>query len=171
MYLKCPRGITFPPLTIPAPWVILRVGWPIIHRISHWWLPFVFFLGNRAGLKPTTFSLLLVFRVFLALLSPPFPPQWYSTFECCLLGLFFNNNIYIYIYRLGGVWVLFLRSQGARSRVISVLRECIWNAPVVSLFLLWRYRLPGLSLRRVVYPWVPSWRLHPVSMRRIWRLS
>ena len=45
--------------------------------------------GNReAELKPTTFSLLLLFRVFLFFLTP----QRYSAFECCLLEVL---NIYI----------------------------------------------------------------------------
>ena len=52
-----------------------------------------------------------------------------------------------------GVWVQLLGSQGARSRVIFVLRECIWNAPAVSLFL-------GSPPRQVIYPtgsMVPPW--------------
>ena len=55
---------------------------------------------------------------------------------------------------LGGVWVQLLGGQGARARVILVLRECIWNAPAVSLV------LPvfddagtlGSPQRQVIYP-------------------
>ena len=36
--------------------------------------------------------------------------------------------------------------QGSRARVILVLRECIWYAPVILLGSL------GFPLRRVVYP-------------------
>ena len=42
---------------------------------------------------------------------------------------------YIYIYGVGGVWVQLLGGQGARTVVILVLRECIWNAPAFSLVL------------------------------------
>ena len=54
-----------------------------------------FLAGNReAELKPTTFSLLLLFSfsVFPLLL----PPQRYSTFDCCLLGY----SLIIIIYYL-----------------------------------------------------------------------
>ena len=34
---------------------------------------------------------------------------------------------------MGRVWVQLLGGQGARARVILVLRECIWHAPAVSL--------------------------------------
>ena len=36
---------------------------------------------------------------------------------------------------MGGVWVQFLGGQGACTRVILALRECIWNVPAVSLVL------------------------------------
>ena len=36
---------------------------------------------------------------------------------------------------MGGVWVQLLEGQGFRALVILVLRECIWNAPAVSLIL------------------------------------
>ena len=36
---------------------------------------------------------------------------------------------------MGGVWVQLLESQRACALVILVLRECIWNTPVVSLVL------------------------------------
>ena len=36
---------------------------------------------------------------------------------------------------MGEVWVQFLGGEGARARVILVLRECIWNASAVSLVL------------------------------------
>ena len=57
-------------------------------------------------------------------------------------------------YGVGGVWVQLLGGQGARTRVILVLRECIWNAPAVSLV------LPafddtgslGFPPRHVIYP-------------------
>ena len=42
--------------------------------------------------------------------------------------------MYIYIWG-GGAWVPLLEGQGARARVILVLRERIWNAPAVSLVL------------------------------------
>ena len=34
-----------------------------------------------------------------------------------------------------GVWVQLLGGQGARDRVILVLRDCIWNEPGVPLVL------------------------------------
>ena len=36
---------------------------------------------------------------------------------------------------MGGVWVQLLGDQGARTRVVLVLLECIWIAPLVSLVL------------------------------------
>ena len=42
----------------------------------------------------------------------------------------------IYICGVGGVWVQLLGSQGARARVILLLRKRIWNASAVSLVLL-----------------------------------
>ena len=39
---------------------------------------------------------------------------------------------YIYIYMVDGVWVQLLGDHVALARVVLVLRECIWNAPVVS---------------------------------------
>ena len=54
-------------------------------------------VGNReAVLKPTTFSIPLLFCDFLSFLFS-WLPQWYITFECCLLVLLFNNNIIIII--------------------------------------------------------------------------
>ena len=55
---------------------------------------------------------------------------------------------------VGGVWVRVLGGQGARTRVILVLRECVWNAPAVLVV------LPafddtgslGSPQRQVVYP-------------------
>ena len=38
-----------------------------------------------------------------------------------------------YICWVRGIWVQLLGVQEARVRVILVLRECIWSAPVVSL--------------------------------------
>ena len=61
-----------------------------------WVIASCFLAGNgEAELKPTTFSSLtfpcfLVFPLFLT-------PQRYSTFECCLMGLLFNNNNNIYL--------------------------------------------------------------------------
>ena len=46
-----------------------------------------------------------------------------------------QEGAYIYIYGVAGVWVKLLGAQGARARVIFILRECIWNAATVSLFL------------------------------------
>ena len=37
--------------------------------------------------------------------------------------------------RVGGVWVQLLGGQGACACVILVFRECIWNAPSLSLVL------------------------------------
>ena len=63
---------------------------------------------------------------------------------------------------VGGVWVQLLGCQGSRARVVLVLRQCIWNAPAVSL-------VPpafdntgslGSPPRQVVYPpgfMVPPW--------------
>ena len=54
---------------------------------------------------------------------------------------------------MGGVWVQFLGGQGARARIILVLRECIWNAPAVSLALPAYDDAGSLgSPRRVVFP-------------------
>ena len=80
------------PLTISAPWVLLRFRWSI-PLVSPWVTVSSFLPGNmEAKLKPTTFSsLLLFFRVFLSTLL--LTPQRFSTFECCLLGLFTNNNV------------------------------------------------------------------------------
>ena len=55
---------------------------------------------------------------------------------------------------MGGVWAQLLGSQETCARFILVLRECIWNAPAVTLI------LPsfddtgslGSPARRVVYP-------------------
>ena len=54
----------------------------------------------------------------------------------------------------GGIWVQLLGFQGARARVILVLRKCIWNEPAVSLVLLafdYTYS-QGSPPRQVVYP-------------------
>ena len=57
------------PLTVPAPWVILRVNWsiPLVPPLV---TPSRFLAGNggEAELKLTTFSSLLLFRVFLSFL-------------------------------------------------------------------------------------------------------
>ena len=63
---------------------------------------------------------------------------------------------------MGGVWVQLLGSQWARARVIVVLRECIWNAPTVSLVLpaLDDTSSLGSPPRQDVYPpgsMVPPW--------------
>ena len=53
--------------------------------------------------------------------------------------------------------------EGSRARVILVLRECIWNAPAVSLVLLQAFGDTGslgFSQRKVVYPpssMAPPW--------------
>ena len=54
---------------------------------------------------------------------------------------------------MGGVWVQLLGGQGTRARVL-VLRECIWNAPLVSLALLAFDDTGSLGSpsRQVVYP-------------------
>ena len=55
---------------------------------------------------------------------------------------------------MGGVRVQLLEGQGTCARVILVLRECIWNAPAVSLVLLALHDTGSLGFppRRVVYP-------------------
>ena len=54
------------PLMILAPWVILHIGWPI-PQVPHWVITFHFLAWNKeAELKPTTFSSLLLFYVFLS---------------------------------------------------------------------------------------------------------
>ena len=81
-------GLASQPLTILAPWVLLRVRWSIT------WLNgstlgdcLPLFSGNReAELKLTTFS----FTCFC--LSSSLTLQRYSTFEGCLRGLLLNNN-------------------------------------------------------------------------------
>ena len=63
------------------------------------------------------------------------------------------------MYGVERVWAQLLRGQRARDHVVLVLRECIWNAPAVSLV------LPvfddtsslGSPPRRVVYLLVPPW--------------
>ena len=58
---------------------------------------------------------------------------------------------------MGGVWVQLLRGQGAHARVILVLRQCIWNAPTVSVVLLDFVDTGSLGSppRQVVYsPWL-----------------
>ena len=65
-------------------------------------------------------------------------------------------------------------SEGSR-RVILVLRECIWNAPAISLVLP-TFDVTGSlgSLRQVVYPpgsMIPSWVTAPLSLRGIGKLS
>ena len=56
------------PLTITDPWVFHRVGWPI-HLVPPWVTASHFLAGNReTEQKPTTFSSLLLFRVFLSFL-------------------------------------------------------------------------------------------------------
>ena len=66
----------------------------------------------------------------------------------------------MYLCRVGGVWVQLLRGQEAHTRVILVLRECIWSVPVVSLVLLaskisapWVFLRVGWS-NPLVQPWV-----------------
>ena len=55
-------------LTIPALWVFLRVGWSI-SLVLPWMTASHFLVGNsEAELKPSTFSSLLLFRVFLSFL-------------------------------------------------------------------------------------------------------
>ena len=53
----------------------------------------------------------------------------------------------------GGVWAQLLWGQGSRDRVVLVLRECIWNASVVSLALLAFDGTDSLGIppRQVVY--------------------
>ena len=64
-----------------------------------------------------------------------------------------------------GVWVQLLEGQGASARVILVLRECIWNAPAVSLVLLAFYDTGSLgspprqvvcSPGSMITPWVTT---------------
>ena len=74
------------PLTIPAPWVFLYIG-SSIPLVPPWVIASHFLVRNGdTELKPTAFSSLLLFGSF-----------FYSTFDCCLLGLLLNSNIYIYI--------------------------------------------------------------------------
>ena len=87
----CPRSrLNSQPLTIPAPWVLLHIGWSIT-MVPPGVTASRFLAGNReAELKSNTFSSLLLFRVFLLSSSPN--SQRYNTFECCLLRLLLNNN-------------------------------------------------------------------------------
>ena len=66
---KRPRSrLSSQPLTITVSWVLLRVGWSI-HLAPPWVTASRFFVGNReAELKHTTFSSLLLLRVFLSFL-------------------------------------------------------------------------------------------------------
>ena len=81
-----------------------------------------------------------------------------ETFEYDSIFTFTNVGTeipeYIYIYGVGGVWVQFLDGQGARARVILVLRQCIWNTGVVSLVLPAFHDIGSLGSppSRVVYP-------------------
>ena len=118
-----------------------QVVYPSGSMVSPWVTASRFLAGNRnAELKPTTFSSLLLIRVFLS-------------FFCFLLFFFFPHTrinylgwggwfplVFVFVcaracvcVRGGGVWVQLLGVQGSRARVILVLRECIWNAPAVSL--------------------------------------
>ena len=79
------------------------------------------------------------------------------------------------MYGVEGLWVQLLRG-GQRARVIIVLRECIWNAPAVSLILLAFDDTGSLDSPpcRVVYSpgsMVPLYVIAPVSLRGIGRLS
>ena len=74
--------------------------------------------NREAELKPTTFSSLLHFRDFLSFLF--WPPQLYSTFECRLLGLLFNNNIYIYIYITDGMCFHILGGSVSTKNIYSL---------------------------------------------------
>ena len=63
---------------------------------------------------------------------------------------------------MGGVWIQLLETQGARAPAILVLRECIWNASVVSLILPPFHDTGSLGSpsRQIVYPpgfMVPPW--------------
>ena len=55
---------------------------------------------------------------------------------------------------MGGDWVQLLGGQGARTRVFLVIRECIWNAPAISLVLSAFDDISSLGAppRQVVYP-------------------
>ena len=58
------------PLTIPSPWVLLRVRW-FITLVPKWVTVSRFLAGNRdVELTLITFSSLLIFRVFLSFLLP-----------------------------------------------------------------------------------------------------
>ena len=66
----------------------------------------------------------------------------------------------------GLVWLQLLEAQGARARVILVLRECVWNAPVSLVLPAFDHTSSLGSLpRQVVYspgsmvpPWVIAFR-------------
>ena len=74
-----------------------------------------FFMGNReSGLKPTTFSLVLLFRVFLSF-HFSLPPGGIAPFVCCLLGY----CLIIIIYGKGS-WFHMLGGQSFRDRVMYV---------------------------------------------------
>ena len=85
------------PLTIPAPWVLLRIGWSIL-LVPPWVTAFRFFAGNReAELKPTTFSSLLLFHIFLSLLFS-WPPSNILSLSISYWGYFLIIIIIIFVY-------------------------------------------------------------------------
>ena len=108
IYLKCGRGLAHPPNprdigshSSPPHQMVYPPGF----KVPPWVTASSFLAGNReAELKPTTFSSLLLFRVFLSFLNP----KRYSTFECCLLGLLPNNNNWKITYHICVcVWFIF----------------------------------------------------------------
>ena len=73
--LGSPRQVVYSPGSMVPPWVTASR----------------FLAKNREDeLKPTTFSSLLLFCVFLSFLF--FWPPSDSTLECCLMGLLLNNT-------------------------------------------------------------------------------
>ena len=63
-------------------------------QVPPWVTASCFLARNReAELKPTTFSSLLLFCVFLSFIFSQ-PPQRYTIFECCLFELLNNNNVF-----------------------------------------------------------------------------
>ena len=95
---------------------------------------------------------MLSFKLFISLCKVLFVQGYLAWFQKTEQWVQFQGK---YISTgVGGVWVQLLKVLGVRARVILVLRECIWNAPAVSLVFPAFDDTGSLdsSPRQVVYP-------------------
>ena len=100
--------LSFQPLTIPAPWVILFIGWSIT-MVSTLVTASRFLAGNRLSWNPQL-SLLLLSRVFFPLL-PPLPPQRYIVLSAA------SSSIIIKITPVMSSYVRFFCRSGSLLKV------------------------------------------------------